>query len=56
MALQSAKELVERLRTDQGLRDRIAALTSIEERLELVNFLGYGCTGEEIKEAWDNYG
>ena len=56
MALVKAKELVERLRTDKALRDRIAALASVEERLALVSFLGYGCTGEEIKEAWDNYG
>ncbi len=54
--MENAKTLVERLRTDKALRDRIQGLATIEERLGLAAYLGYRCTSEQIKKAWDSYG
>ena len=51
-----AKSLVERLRTDKGLRDQIHEITTIEERLKFIETLGYECDGDAIKDAWDNFG
>ena len=56
MLEKNARDLVERLRTDKSLRDRIDALETLERRLALLHSLGYSCDPSQIKEAWDSYG
>ena len=54
--MDDAKRLVERLRTDKSLRDRIQEISTLEERLEFIDSLGYRCDSDAIRNAWDNYG
>jgi predicted ribosomally synthesized peptide with nif11-like leader len=56
MLNKNARDLVERLRTDKSLRDRIAALDTLERRIDLLRSMGYRCDPSQIKEAWDSYG
>ncbi len=54
--IDDAKRLVEKLRTDKGLRERIHEIPTIEKRLSFIHSLGYKCNSDTIKNAFDNYG
>jgi len=51
MTMQSARDFLERMRTDPALAARMAAAASREERLSLAREQGFAFTPEELDAA-----
>ena len=48
MSEQAARELIERMKTDETLRDRVFDGADLEGRMAVVRAEGFDCTAEEI--------
>ena len=53
MTIESAKEFLEKVKTDEEFADRIRKATSREKRREIARSEGFDFTPEEIKNATD---
>lgn len=54
MSIEVAKEVIEKLKTDEAFRTKVMAVEDLEERMKLIHDEGFDCTLEEVKEAAGN--
>jgi predicted ribosomally synthesized peptide with nif11-like leader len=51
MSIQSAKDFVQKIETDQALKERLEAAADHEARLQIIQAAGFDFTLEEFKQA-----
>jgi len=51
MSLQSAKDFLQKMETDQALRERVEAAADLEDRLQTIRTAGFDFTMDEFKQA-----
>ncbi|MDD2901316.1 MAG: Nif11-like leader peptide family natural product precursor [Syntrophales bacterium] len=53
MSIQSAKDFLQKIETDQALKDQLAAAPDHEARQQIVRAAGFDFTVDEFKQAAD---
>jgi len=50
MSMEQARRFIERIKTDEAFRKKLAAVEDVAERMNMAREEGYDCTAEEIEK------